>query len=650
MYKTDQLEGARSSSLNRDLLRDVVFTPGLRPTLSKKSVESFECKRQRRFPGYSPSSPLELLDWVKERLLLPESEWSDILECMKRDHQLEQDECLTAISNKIVCLSIQQVKEAMILARELVADLVGVFYDTGDIKECQTLDGAPVAFETNVENREEKRVKFIAEWIQFYGPVSLEFVSSTLGMDEVQTRILLDDLLETRQLIEGVLLKDDPSPLYCDAENFESLLRIKRSASTPVFEPLEITHLQLFLATIQGLNRKEGGHQHLTQYLDQLIAYQASAVTWESDLFPARMVDYNSSWLDSLMQEEDLVWLGADKQKLSFFGSGDLGVLTELSRENPDRSDLDEIFSDPLGHYDFSTLQRKSGIKNSRLEQLLWQHVWIGEVSNDSFHPVRKGALNQFKFANEKEPIAITDKPLHGNRGRRGSRRLAGGSSSSGNWYLPFYENTDKDLLETEELNKEKVRLLLDRYGILFRELLMRESPQLQWKIVFRSLRLMELSGEILAGCFFKEIGGLQFISHQAFRRLQIQLPEKKIYWINALDPASCCGLPLDGLKGKLPKRVGGNYLVYQGSTELIRIQKNGGEIQFNIETGDPLFQESLACFHHLLNRSFMPKKGISIERINHQKSTKSPYLDALKVQFDLLMEPNRVTLYKKRV
>ncbi|MCP4291250.1 MAG: DEAD/DEAH box helicase, partial [bacterium] len=79
MYKTDQLEGARSSSLNRDLLRDVVFTPGLRPTLSKQSVENFECKRQRRFPGYSPSSPLELLDWVKERLLLPESEWSDIL-------------------------------------------------------------------------------------------------------------------------------------------------------------------------------------------------------------------------------------------------------------------------------------------------------------------------------------------------------------------------------------------------------------------------------------------------------------------------------------------------------------------------------------------------------------------------------------------
>lgn len=53
------------------------------------------------------------------------------------------------------------------------------------------------------------------------------------------------------------------------------------------------------------------------------------------------------------------------------------------------------FFPDPFGHYDFMTLQRKTDMKTSRLEQLLWRQVWTGKVSNDSFHPVRKGAANQ---------------------------------------------------------------------------------------------------------------------------------------------------------------------------------------------------------------------------------------------------------------
>ena len=56
-------------------------------------------------------------------------------------------------------------------------------------------------------------------------------------------------------------------------------------------------------------------------------------------------------------------------------------------------------------------------------------------------------------------------------------------------------------------------RLLLDRYGILFRELLQRELPAFRWSSVFRSLRIMELSGEILAGYFFHGIPGPHSLS-----------------------------------------------------------------------------------------------------------------------------------------
>ncbi len=79
----------------------------------------------------------------------------------------------------------------------------------------------------------------------------------------------------------------------------------------------------------------------------------------------------------------------------------------------------------------------------------------------------------------------------------------------------------EEGLLARAEREKERVRLLLDRYGVLFRELLQNELPAFSWGNIFRALRLMELSGEVLTGYFFEGVPGPQFISHEAFRMLQ---------------------------------------------------------------------------------------------------------------------------------
>ena len=71
MYMSDEPSGDQSSNLRRDLLRDAVFTPGLRPTVSRSLCDRFEQKRQRLWPGYSPGSPRALLDWLVERVAIP---------------------------------------------------------------------------------------------------------------------------------------------------------------------------------------------------------------------------------------------------------------------------------------------------------------------------------------------------------------------------------------------------------------------------------------------------------------------------------------------------------------------------------------------------------------------------------------------------
>ena len=79
MYMTDELRGAGTSKLRDDLLRDAVFTPGLRPRVDRSVVEQFERKRRRLAPGYAPPTARDLLDWLVERLAIPAEEWEALL-------------------------------------------------------------------------------------------------------------------------------------------------------------------------------------------------------------------------------------------------------------------------------------------------------------------------------------------------------------------------------------------------------------------------------------------------------------------------------------------------------------------------------------------------------------------------------------------
>jgi ATP-dependent Lhr-like helicase len=170
----------------------------------------------------------------------------------------------------------------------------------------------------------------------------------------------------------------------------------------------------------------------------------------------------------------------------------------------------------------------------------------------------------------------------------------------------------------------------------------------MRWSGVFRALRIMELSGEVIAGLFFRGISGPQFISHKAFRRLQRKLPEDVIYWINATDPASLCGIQLDSVRGMLPARAATTHLVYRGNRLMAISKRNGKDLTFNVAPNDPSLGEYMVSLRHLLTRKFQPAKRISIETINGEKATDSLYLPALRAVSDIVVDYKNVTLYRK--
>ena len=75
----------------------------------------------------------------------------------------------------------------------------------------------------------------------------------------------------------------------------------------------------------------------------------------------------------------------------------------------------------------------------------------------------------------------------------------------------PVAESGQRDALDEEEIARDRIRQVLQRYGVVFREILEAELPPLRWARLFRSLRLMEFSGEVVTGRFFDGIHGLQF-------------------------------------------------------------------------------------------------------------------------------------------
>ena len=160
----------------------------------------------------------------------------------------------------------------------------------------------------------------------------------------------------------------------------------------------------------------------------------------------------------------------------------------------------------------------------------------------------------------------------------------------------------------------------------------------------------MELSGEVLAGYFFHGIPGPQFISHRAFRMLQRKMSESTVFWVNAVDPASLCGVPLEAFKGPLPKRIASSHMVYQGKRLAMVSEGHGKILTFHVPPDDPHVQEVLGTLRHLLTRRFRPLRRITIERINGEEAARSPYLDALRISFEVLVDYKKVSLYSSAI
>jgi ATP-dependent Lhr-like helicase len=132
------------------------------------------------------------------------------------------------------------------------------------------------------------------------------------------------------------------------------------------------------------------------------------------------------------------------------------------------------------------------------------------------------------------------------------------------------------------------------------------------------------------------------------------------IFFLNAADPASLCGLGLDwdevaadggastpAESGRLPARRPSTHLVYHGRRLVMVSRRQGRRLSFYVENSSPHLNRYLNVVDHILKYRTNESAGVVVETINHLPAPRSPYLAALKARFEVMVGPNRVTVYQ---
>jgi ATP-dependent Lhr-like helicase len=119
---------------------------------------------------------------------------------------------------------------------------------------------------------------------------------------------------------------------------------------------------------------------------------------------------------------------------------------------------------------------------------------------------------------------------------------------------------------QTDAALESFARQLLARYGILFRDLLTRESNAPKWRDLLNILRRLEARGEIRGGRFLSGFGGEQYALPEAVESLRAARSRdcSAVISVSAADPTNLAGIVIPG--DRVPAVPGKQVLYRNGS------------------------------------------------------------------------------------
>jgi ATP-dependent Lhr-like helicase len=637
LYESDEMEGGRAPSVRDEVLREALAASSGIPPLDPAILGRWIARRRAAPEGFSS---FDALDWLEDRLAVPSDEWET--ELAKGRMRLPRDE------GRIQRRHAPGAAVELVMGRDTAAS-----FDTA-------LAGGELG-------------AWAARWAVAAGgscPSELAALFG-LGLDGLDafadgTEGGADGDADAAVLGGPWPLAEGPLPLarmrlgeglLLAPEILDYALRLQRKARAPEFPPHPASFLAPFLAKRQGLSgRLPPGREGLEAALELLAGLPLEAALWERSVLPLRVPGYEAEWLELLVGQGPLVPFGTEGELCFAIGEGlplflspvEAGDLAEAGKSV---KALHRAGGRPVGLLD---LAREEGLDTASMEAALWEEFRAGRASLDSMRRLRR-AIEDGEAV--RKPRARPDAmagSIEAERAARGQAMPHGRArrpvASFAEWrarrgpetlwrsLVPLREGrgiealeVDRDdLVDSEELSRERVRLLAARHGVLCRPLLERELPPLRWKALSKSMARMELSGELAYGRFFDGVEGPQYALSAELDEIKRFEPEPEPLAMAAKDPASPSGLGLYGLPYEAPQRAPGCALCLWGPELVIVSRKGGAELDVLTPPGDPRLGPCLARLDYPLRRAVEPERRLAVELINGEAALGSPYRAAL--------------------
>ena len=436
----------------------------------------------------------------------------------------------------------------------------------------------PLGFREPVASAEEAYRKIVQGWLEVCGPVTAEALAARLGLPEQKIAAALIALESAGVVLRGSFsgAAHAAEPEWCDRVLLARIHRLTLGRMRKEIEPVSAADFMRFQFAWQHAapNTKLRGRDGILLVVRQLQGLELPAPAWEQHVLPARIENYDPADLEHLCLAGMVAWgrlrSGAAantsaegvqlpprrrskrilaparnapitflaREDIDIFVEGATGRFDQISTLSPTAQEVAR-YLDRHGASFLNDIARATGLLKSKVEEALWQLVAHGLATGDGIAGLR---------------LLLT--PEHKRVERRRLRVISGGRSPErvmpvGRWSL-WRPGVGEAALAHEARSEQRARQLLERYGIVFRDLLARETLAPPWRNLVGVYRRLEARGEIRGGRFVNGFVGEQFALPQAvdaLRAIRRNASSEQMILIAAADPLNLAGIVSAGAR-----------------------------------------------------------------------------------------------------
>ncbi len=568
---------AQALTLDRDLLRELLGQEELRELLDPDALADLELALQ----ALSDERRARTVDQAHDLLRRLGDLTPDELSARAEGGPAAADSWLAALVSSRRAIRIRIAGEERAIAIEDAAryrDALGV----------QPPAGVPDAFLGETTTPLDG---LVARWARTHGPFHAAEPARRFGITERGVEEALERLLAADTILRGEFRPGGAEREWCDPEVLRVLRRRSLARLRREVEPVEPAVFGRFLPAWHGVTaasepaapplRGDAALERLAEVVDQLAGVPIPASVLERDILPARVPGYQPRLLDELGAMGEVAWtgrgsLGRDDGRIALRRPGRpvLRASPTAMEERPSGTRHEAIRQHLVARgasFYRDIFAAAGGGSDREVLDALWDLVWAGEVTNDTFAPLR--ALRWKRTGRDRRPS------------RAGRLTSLGPPESTGRWSLV---DTGPDVPATERAHALAV-VLLERHGIVTRDAVVAEGVERGFAAVYPVLRAMEEAGRVRRGYFVDGLGGAQFGLGGAIDRLRAlrgpSASEPVVHVLAAADPANPYGAALPWPRRgdddrRTLARAAGAYVALVDGVPAVYVERGGATLQ----------------------------------------------------------------------